>query len=56
MIAQLHPPIKALIPDMDGVLWAGREALIDIPAAFRKMDDPDLWKSSLHDPTWLPKT
>jgi 4-nitrophenyl phosphatase len=42
MLAQLNPPIKALILDMDGVLWAGNEALIDMPAAFQKMKDLDL--------------
>lgn len=42
MIAQLDPPIRAVILDMDGVLWAGKQALIDIPAAFQKMNDLDL--------------
>ncbi len=42
MLTRLHPPIKAVILDMDGVLWAGDDALIDIPAAFRKMRDQDL--------------
>lgn len=42
MLTQLHPPIKAMILDMDGVLWAGDDPLIDIPAAFRKMRERDL--------------
>ena len=42
MLFRLNPPVRALILDMDGVLWAGNEALIDMPAAFRKMKDLDL--------------
>ena len=39
MLTSLRPPILGLILDMDGVLWAGNEALIDLPAAFRRMRD-----------------
>ena len=42
MLFRLNPPVRALILDMDGVSWAGTEALIDMPAAFRKMKDLDL--------------
>ena len=38
-LAQLVPRIRALVLDMDGVLWAGDTALIDMPQAFRRMRD-----------------
>lgn len=34
MIFSLDPPIKALILDMDGVLWKGEEPIGDLPAIF----------------------
>ncbi|NPV77126.1 MAG: HAD-IIA family hydrolase [Anaerolineae bacterium] len=37
MLLGLTPPIKALILDMDGVLWRGNQALIDFPETFRKI-------------------
>jgi 4-nitrophenyl phosphatase len=36
MIDTLTPAIKALILDMDGVLWRGKEPLIDMPAFFAR--------------------
>jgi 4-nitrophenyl phosphatase len=42
MFSKLNPPIKALILDMDGVLWADKVALIDMPAAFKRMKELNL--------------
>lgn len=33
-----HPPIRALILDMDGVLWRGNQPLGDLPAIFRTIN------------------
>jgi len=35
----LTPPIKALILDMDGVLWRGNQALVNLPETFQKFRD-----------------
>ena len=39
MLSKFNPPIKALILDMDGVLWADTVALINMPATFQRMKD-----------------
>lgn len=37
MIDKLTPRIKSLILDMDGVLWRGSHALVDLPAFFERL-------------------
>ena len=39
MLKQLHPAIKAIILDMDGVLWKDKTPIIDLPKAFARMND-----------------
>jgi 4-nitrophenyl phosphatase len=38
----LEPRIKALILDMDGVLWKGEEPIGDLPAIFNRMENAGL--------------
>lgn len=38
----LEPKIKALVIDMDGVLWRGSQTLIDLPAAFKRIAELNL--------------
>jgi 4-nitrophenyl phosphatase len=40
-----HPPIKALILDMDGVLWRDTEPIGDLPAIFHEIDERG-WKTA----------
>ncbi len=42
MIKKLLPEVKAILLDMDGVLWRDNTPLIDLPAAFRRMEELDL--------------
>jgi 4-nitrophenyl phosphatase len=42
MIFDLTPPIRALILDMDGVLWKDNTLLVDLPAVFKRIADLDL--------------
>ncbi|MDZ4158709.1 MAG: HAD-IIA family hydrolase [Anaerolineaceae bacterium] len=42
MINQLSPPIRALILDMDGVLWRGSEPIGDLPAIFESLRSREL--------------
>lgn len=37
MTFTLSPNVKALILDMDGVLWRGNQALLDLPAFFTEV-------------------
>ena len=39
MLSQLSSPIQALILDMDGVLYRSNEAIGDLPAIFRRIDE-----------------
>lgn len=42
MIKRLKPEIKAVILDMDGVLWKDKTPIIDLPRAFRLMESMGL--------------
>ena len=42
MILDLSPRIRALILDMDGVLWRDNTLLVDLPAVFRRFQDLEL--------------
>lgn len=42
MLELLHPPIKALILDMDGVLWRGSQPIGDLPAVFTRIAERNL--------------
>jgi 4-nitrophenyl phosphatase len=42
MILDLSPRIRALILDMDGVLWRDNTLLVDLPAVFRRFLDLEL--------------
>lgn len=42
MIKQLKPDIKAVILDMDGVLWRDKTPIVDLPKAFARMESLDL--------------
>jgi 4-nitrophenyl phosphatase len=42
MIFDLTPPIRALILDMDGVLWKDTTLLVDLPAVFKRIADLNL--------------
>lgn len=42
MISNLSPRIKALILDMDGVLWRDNTLLVDLPAVFRRFQELEL--------------
>ena len=37
MRKEFSPPIRALILDMDGVIWRGDQPLVDLPAIFEKI-------------------
>ena len=39
MLSNLKPEIKALVLDMDGVLWRSSQPVGDLPAIFRRIDD-----------------
>lgn len=38
MLNRLTPQIKAVILDMDGVLWQDNQALVDLPAVFHQLE------------------
>jgi 4-nitrophenyl phosphatase len=42
MIENLQPKIKAVLLDMDGVLWRDNTPLVDLPFAFQRMEELDL--------------
>jgi 4-nitrophenyl phosphatase len=42
MIDSFNPPIRALILDMDGVLWRENTLLVDMPAVFQRFRDLNL--------------
>ena len=42
MLAQLQSPIKALILDMDGVLYRHNDPIGDLPSIFRRINERDL--------------
>jgi len=39
MLTKLHPPIKALILDMDGVLWRSSQPIGDLKAVFSRISE-----------------
>ena len=39
MIKNLQPDVKAVLLDMDGVLWRDNTPLVDLPKAFQRMDE-----------------
>jgi 4-nitrophenyl phosphatase len=41
MLKQILPDIKAILLDMDGVLWRDNTPLIDLPKIFARMDELD---------------
>lgn len=42
MLSSLFPPIKALILDLDGVIWKGDQAIGDLPRIFDRMRELNL--------------